>query len=150
MVNNLVATLASCVWYLVSCICPRHLYNCRENSTNHPLLFKTNPIFGNAKMNVTSFNTVNYENIANCKLCENKPNSNPIKANTNPIKANKMPKQTQYEPNQTQFQTQRPNGAAPEFLLFTLFDIPNMIYAYFAEKGRCFPECFRKENGGAK
>ena len=32
-------------------------------------------------------------------------------------------------PIQTQFQTQRPDGAAPEFLLFTLFDICNMIYA---------------------
>ena len=28
-------------------------------------------------MNVTSIITVDYENIANCKLCENKPNSNP-------------------------------------------------------------------------
>jgi hypothetical protein len=55
-----------------------HLYNCRENSTNHPILFKTNPISERPKMNAKSFNTVNYENIANCELCENKPNSNPI------------------------------------------------------------------------
>jgi len=55
--------------------------------------------FLNALMNVTSSITVDYENIANCKLCENKPNSKPIKANTKPIKANKMPKQTQYKPN---------------------------------------------------
>jgi len=41
----------------------------------------------NAQMNVTSLITVDYENIANCKLCENKPNSKPIKAN-----------QTQYKP----------------------------------------------------
>jgi hypothetical protein len=39
-----------------------------------------------------------YENIANCKLYEYKPKTNPIKANTKPIKANKMPKQTQSKP----------------------------------------------------
>ena len=36
-------------------------------------------------MNVRSLITVDYENIANWKLGENKPNSKPIKANTNPI-----------------------------------------------------------------
>ena len=55
-----------------------------------------------ALMNVTSLITVDYKNIANCKLGENKPNSNPIRTQSNPIKANKMPKQTQYKPNQTQ------------------------------------------------
>jgi hypothetical protein len=55
-----------------------------------------------AQMNVKSFNTVYYENIANYKLGENKANTNPIKANTKPNKANKMPKQTQYEPKQSQ------------------------------------------------
>ncbi len=45
-----------------------------------------------AQMNVTSFYTVDYENIANWKLDENKPNSKPIKANTKPI-------QTQFKPN---------------------------------------------------
>jgi len=39
----------------------------------------------NAQMNVRSLITVDYENIANCKLGENKPNSKPIKPNTNPI-----------------------------------------------------------------
>jgi len=38
----------------------------------------------NALMNVTSLITVVYENIANSKLGENKPNSKPIKPNTNP------------------------------------------------------------------
>ena len=55
-------------------------------------------------MNVSSILTKDYENELCRKLQKNKPN-------------------------QTQFQTQRPDGAAPEFLLFTLFDIPNMIYA---------------------
>ncbi len=44
----------------------------------------------NAQMNLTSLITVDYENKPNCKLCENKPNTNPIKANT-------MPKQTQFQ-----------------------------------------------------
>jgi hypothetical protein len=43
----------------------------------------------NAQMNVRSLITVDYENIANWKLGENKPNSKPIKPNTNP-------KQTQF------------------------------------------------------
>jgi len=37
--------------------------------------------FPDALMNVISLITVDYENIANCILCENKPNTNPIKAN---------------------------------------------------------------------
>ncbi len=32
-------------------------------------------------MNVTSLITADYENFANCRLSENKPNSKPIKAN---------------------------------------------------------------------
>ena len=39
------------------------------------------PNFLDALMNVTSFYTVDYQNIANCKLGENKPNTNPIKPN---------------------------------------------------------------------
>jgi len=35
----------------------------------------------NAQMNVSSVITMDYENIANWKLGENKPNSKPIKAN---------------------------------------------------------------------
>ena len=57
-----------------------------------------------AQMNISSVLTKDYENELCRKLQKNKPN-------------------------QTQFQTQRPDGAAPEFLLFTLFDIGNMIYA---------------------
>jgi len=39
------------------------------------------PNFLDAQMNANSIITVDYENIANCKLCENKPNTNPIKPN---------------------------------------------------------------------
>ena len=87
------------------------------------------PNLQKSQMNVTSLITVAYENIANCKLCENEPNTNPIKPKTNPIlsavgglqmnitsfytvdykniancklcenKANTKPIQTQYKPN---------------------------------------------------
>ena len=62
------------------------------------LFLQNKPNYRKAKMNANSFYTVDYENIANCKLCENKANTNPIKPNTKPIKANKMPKQTQSNP----------------------------------------------------
>jgi len=39
------------------------------------------PNFQDAKMNVNSLITMDYENIANWTLGENKPNSNPIKPN---------------------------------------------------------------------
>ncbi|MHC4462592.1 MAG: hypothetical protein ACYS30_14340 [Planctomycetota bacterium] len=48
---------------------------------------------------------------------------------TNGYENNRLGSRRENKPNQTQFQTQRPDGAAPKFLLFTLFDIPNMIYA---------------------
>jgi len=43
------------------------------------------PNFRKAKMNVTSFYTVDYENKSNWKLGQNKPNQSQYKANTNPI-----------------------------------------------------------------
>ncbi len=73
-------------------------------------------------MNVTSLITVDYENIANCQLGENKPNTNPIKANTKPIKAKTNPIQTQNEPNQTQFHPPGIEG-------FCFFETPIMTYA---------------------
>ncbi len=39
-----------------------------------------------------------------------------------------LPAVSKVEPSNL-FQTQRLDGAVSEFLLFTLFDIPNMIYA---------------------
>jgi hypothetical protein len=51
-----------------------------------------------ALMNVTSLITVEYENISNWTLGENKANSKPIKANSKPIKANSKPIQTQSNP----------------------------------------------------
>ena len=46
------------------------------------------PNFLDALMNVTSFYTVEYENIDNWTLGQNKPNSNPIKPNFRKAKMN--------------------------------------------------------------
>jgi len=86
------------------------LYNCRETITDVmdslqiSSFMQNKPNFLDALMSVSTVITGEYENIANFKLGENKPNTNPIKANTKPIKANTKPKQTQYKPKQTQFQ----------------------------------------------
>jgi len=58
----------------------RH-YICREPSTNQLLFMQNKPNFRKSQMNVKSYNTKDYENIANWTIGENKPNSNPIKPN---------------------------------------------------------------------
>jgi hypothetical protein len=60
-----------------------------------------------ALMNVTSLITVEYENISNWTLGENKPNTNPIKANSKPI-------QSQFKANQSQFKANT-NPIEPNF-----------------------------------
>ena len=79
-----------------------HLYICRESSTNSPLFMQNKPNLLNTQMNVTSLITVDYENIANWTLGENKPNSKPIQSQSNPIqtqnKPKTNPKQTQTNP----------------------------------------------------
>jgi peroxiredoxin len=64
----------------------RHLYNCRDSSTNQPFLCKTNPILCvfHLKTPISP---------------KNKANSNPIKAKTNPIKAKTNPIQSQFKAN---------------------------------------------------
>jgi len=91
----------------------------RRNTSDEPratINMQNKPNLLNARMNVTSFYTVDYENKSNWKLGENKPNSKPIKANTNPIKANTRPIQTQYKAKQSQFQRQK--NAASTFCRF--------------------------------
>jgi hypothetical protein len=99
-----------------------HLYNCRENSTNHPILFKTNPISERPKMNITSYMTKHYENERLRGRGQNKPNSNPNKANLPTPSGETNPIQTQNKTNQTQFQTgpvliliNYPSGSKTEF-----------------------------------
>ena len=49
---------------------------------------QTNPNkanFQKAKMNVNKVLTKDYENMSNWAICQNKPNSNPIRTQSNPI-----------------------------------------------------------------
>jgi len=62
-----------------------HLSRALYKST---LFMQNKANFRKAKMNVTSLITVDYENIANWTLGENKPNSNPIKPNLRKAKMN--------------------------------------------------------------
>jgi len=57
-------------------------------STNYDLIMQNKANFLDAQMNVTSFYTVDYENIVNCKLRKNKANSKPNKANLRKAKMN--------------------------------------------------------------
>jgi len=66
---------------------PSPLYICREPSTNHPFLCKTNPILsavGGLQMNVSIYLQTDYENKYNWTLGESKPNQSQFK----PIKPN--------------------------------------------------------------
>jgi hypothetical protein len=81
----------------------------------------------NAQMNVTSLITVDYENIANWKLGENKPNSKPIKPNTNP-------KQTQYKANQSQYK------AKTNPIYWMAFSAVNSFYRGFGEQYYLFAD----------
>ena len=67
---------------------PSPLYICRESSTNSPLFMQNKPNLLNTQMNVTSLITVDYENIADWTLGENKPNSKPIYPYRRGIKPN--------------------------------------------------------------
>ena len=51
----------------------------------HYFLCKTNPIYSEAQMNVTSVITTNYKENHPSSHPQNKPNSNPIQSQTNPI-----------------------------------------------------------------
>jgi hypothetical protein len=75
-------------------------FDIRISDFNHSGCFMQNkPNLLYAQMNISSVITKDYENIANCKLGENKPNSNPIKANTNPIRTQYEPKTNPIKPN---------------------------------------------------
>jgi len=75
---------------LCSVVCPLSsaLYICRERSTNQLLFMQNKPNFQDTQMNVKPYNTMDYENISDWTLGENKPNSNPIKPNCRKSKMN--------------------------------------------------------------
>jgi hypothetical protein len=69
----------------------RHLYICRESSTNQPFLCKTNPILsavGGLQMNVNIYYTKVYKNETAFRRGKNKPKTNPIKPNLRKTKMN--------------------------------------------------------------
>ena len=59
----------------------RHLYTCRESSTNRPLFMQNKPNFQNMLMNATAFQQTTYENIRPFGHPKNKPKTNPNKPN---------------------------------------------------------------------
>ena len=62
----------------------RHLYICRELSTNQPFLCKTNPILsavGGLQMNLSILSKMTYDNKSNWTLGQNKPNQTQFKPN---------------------------------------------------------------------
>jgi arylsulfatase A-like enzyme len=79
--NYLHAPNAEVIYVPIIYVLIKHLYNCRENSTNHPIFFKTNPISERPKMNISAVITNGYENETLNRRGKNKPNSNPIKPN---------------------------------------------------------------------
>ncbi len=75
----------------------------------HPFM-QNKANFPDDQMNVNKVLTMDYENKSNCKLCENKANTNPIQTQSKPIKANIKPKQTQYKANQSRSEAEIPTG----------------------------------------
>ena len=67
---------------------PSPLYICRERSTNQLLFMQNKPNLLDAKMNVNSLITTDYENKWQRRVRKNKPNSNPIKPNLRKAKMN--------------------------------------------------------------
>ena len=60
---------------------PSHLYICRESSTNQLLFMQNKPNLLDTQMNVSIFSQMDYENLSDWTIGQNKPNSNPIKPN---------------------------------------------------------------------
>ncbi len=65
-----------------------HLYICREPSTNQLLFMQNKPNFRKSQMNLKFCSKMDYENISNWTIGQNKPNSNPIKPNLRKAKMN--------------------------------------------------------------
>jgi hypothetical protein len=64
--------------YLRAYKAPLHLSRTLYKSAH---FIQNKPNFQKSQMNVSLYNTTDYENISDWTLGENKPNSNPIKAN---------------------------------------------------------------------
>jgi len=66
----------------------RHLYICRELSTNQLLFMQNKPNFQDTQMNVNIYDTKDYKNFIPLAGQKNKPNSNPNKPNFRKAKMN--------------------------------------------------------------
>jgi len=88
-----------------------------------------------ALMNVSSLITADYENIDNCKLGENKPNTKPIQTQSNPISPPHAAKQSQFKPKQTQFQRQKnaAGGCSKAGIRILIFAFP-LRPIFYAQK----------------
>jgi len=83
-------------------LCPWHPLHLSRTLYKFTPFMQNKPNFRNAQMNVSTVITKDYENIANCKLCENKPNTNPIQTQSKPIQTQSKPIQSQSKPIQSQ------------------------------------------------
>jgi len=72
-----ICCLSSVFCFLFSVLAPLHLSRILYKS---PLFMQNKPNFQKSQMNVTPYNTTDYENKSNWTLGESKPNSNPISA----------------------------------------------------------------------
>ncbi len=79
-----------------SSLAPLHLSRVLYKST---LFMQNKANFRKSQMNVSIFSKMDYENIANWTLGENKPNSKPIKPKTNPIQTQYKAKTNPIKPN---------------------------------------------------
>ena len=66
----------------------RHLYICREPSTNQLIFMQNKPNVKDAQINVNSYMKSKYEKLDTWLSGKNKPNSNPIKPNLRKAKMN--------------------------------------------------------------
>jgi hypothetical protein len=63
------------------------------------LFLQNEPNFRKSQVNVTVFNTRNYEQMDTWSIRKNEPKTNPNEPKTNPILADKTPIRTQFKPN---------------------------------------------------
>jgi len=106
-----------------------YLYKCRENSTNHPFLCKTNPIFPGFSPENDDFTK---------KQTQFKPNSNPIQSQTKPILAQKQVLIMRTNPNKANFSLKInvQSGKQSQFKTCT-----QLVFTCFGVYLEFIPEC---------
>ena len=124
--SQIAIVLQNANWCLSTVLGPLHLSRILYKSA---LFMQNKPNFQKSQMNVSIFIQMAYENKSNWTLGENKPKTNPIKPNFSLAQIPQLPSPAPSS-SQRHSEIMPVIFAGPtEFLLFTLFDIPNMIYA---------------------